>query len=80
MKKILNVCITDYYFVLMVKRGGIPLSGNPFKKRLKDETRIGHFSHMTKSPIFKILDLRGKVNGNLKNRIRHRKFHSNPPH
>ena len=45
---------------------------------------IRHFSHMTKSRIFKNLNLRKKADRNfrrtfLKNRFRHLKFYSNPP-
>ena len=45
---------------------------------------IRHFSHMTKSFIFKNLNLRKKVNCNfrgnfLKNHFRHLKLYSNPP-
>ena len=45
---------------------------------------IRHISHVTKSPIFKNLNLRKKADRNfrrtfLKNRFRHLKFYSNPP-
>ena len=47
---------------------------------LNNKTR--HFSHVTKSRIFKNLNLRKKANRNfffLKNRFRHLKLYSNPP-
>ena len=51
-------------------------------KNLQNMSR--HFSHVTKSRIFKYLDLRKKTNRNfcgifLKNRFRHLKLYSNSP-
>ena len=51
---------------------------------LKDIHKNWHFSHVTKSRIFKNLNLREKVDRNfrrtfLKNHFRHLKLYSNPP-
>ena len=61
-----------------------PKSAEDEFAKLRRVTASRHFSHMTKSRIFKNLNLRTKADRNfrrtfLKNRFRYIKLHSNPP-
>ena len=80
MKKFKNIKLCnekhECQFKLMLAEYGL--------KRLAAATKSRHFSHVTKSRIFKILNLRKKADRNfrrtfLKNRFRHLKLYSNPP-
>ena len=56
----------------------------PTKETLEEGVKYRHFNHVTKSRVFKNLDLREKADRNfrrtfLKNRFRHLKLYSNPP-
>ena len=55
-----------------------------FEMQVRKIVMIRHFSHVTKSRIFKNLDLRKNADRNfrgtfLKNRFKHLKLYSNPP-